>query len=208
MFTRESIFCGVGFLQISMYWVYFNFSIVLLNPYNICIIYSQVGTVLLYGVPIVSLVIEGNERLCLAQISNTLLKQFSYNEIHNRRVALGITCVQCTPVQLEILRRAGAMPVSSRRCGKCNNIFHIFNNVIHFLYLFIFLLFIYLFIYKRPKIYEYNNCRSHRSWRSLSGNHNKLNVQIRVSNSVLILIYIINIATPLFWKFYETIIIR
>lgn len=57
------------------------------------------------------------ERLCLAQISNTLLKQYSYNEVHNRRVALGINCVQCTPVQLEILRRAGAMPVSSRRCG-------------------------------------------------------------------------------------------
>jgi len=76
-----------------------------------------VGTVSLYGIHIVSLLIEGQERLCLAQISNTLLKQFSYNEIHNRRVALGITCVQCTPVQLEILRRAGAMPVSSRRCG-------------------------------------------------------------------------------------------
>ncbi|EDV90910.1 GH23975 [Drosophila grimshawi] len=79
--------------------------------------YQNVSTVLLYGIPIVSLYIEGQERLCLAQISNTLLKQFSYNEIHNRRVALGITCVQCTPVQLEILRRAGAMPVSSRRCG-------------------------------------------------------------------------------------------
>ncbi|XP_037925684.1 flocculation protein FLO11 [Hermetia illucens] len=78
---------------------------------------NQVGTVLLYGIPIVSLYIESQERLCLAQISNTLLKQYSYNEIHNRRVALGITCVQCTPVQLEILRRAGAMPVSSRRCG-------------------------------------------------------------------------------------------
>ncbi|XP_039291233.1 ski oncogene [Nilaparvata lugens] len=78
---------------------------------------NQVGTVVLYGVPIVSLVIDQTERLCLAQISNTLLKAFSYNEIHNRRVALGITCVQCTPVQLEILRRAGAMPVSSRRCG-------------------------------------------------------------------------------------------
>jgi len=38
--------------------------------------------------------IDGKERLCLAQISNTLLKNFSYNEIHNRRVALGITCVQ------------------------------------------------------------------------------------------------------------------
>ena len=77
----------------------------------------RVGTVQLHGVQIVSLTIEMQERLCLAQISNTLLKDFSYNEIHNRRVALGITCVQCTPVQLEILRRAGAMPISSRRCG-------------------------------------------------------------------------------------------
>ena len=78
---------------------------------------NQVGNVLLHGEYIVSLVIDNKERLCLAQISNTLLKDFSYNEIHNRRVALGITCVQCTPVQLEILRRAGAMPISSRRCG-------------------------------------------------------------------------------------------
>uniref|UniRef100_A0A665TW45 SKI family transcriptional corepressor 1b n=1 Tax=Echeneis naucrates TaxID=173247 RepID=A0A665TW45_ECHNA len=78
---------------------------------------NQVGETVLYGIPIVSLVIDGLERLCLAQISNTLLKNYSYNEIHNRRVALGITCVQCTPVQLEILRRAGAMPISSRRCG-------------------------------------------------------------------------------------------
>ena len=77
----------------------------------------RITTVLLQEVPIVCLWIDGCERLCLAQISNTLLKDFSYNEIHNRRVALGITCVQCTPVQLEILRRSGAMPVSSRRCG-------------------------------------------------------------------------------------------
>ncbi|XP_028295781.1 SKI family transcriptional corepressor 1 homolog-B-like isoform X2 [Gouania willdenowi] len=78
---------------------------------------NQVSETSLYGVPIVFLVIDGKERLCLAQISNTLLKNYSYNEIHNRRVALGITCVQCTPVQLELLRRAGAMPISSRRCG-------------------------------------------------------------------------------------------
>uniref|UniRef100_X2ARP5 c-SKI SMAD4-binding domain-containing protein n=1 Tax=Capitella teleta TaxID=283909 RepID=X2ARP5_CAPTE len=77
----------------------------------------HVSTTMLYGVPIVYLVIDEKERLCLAQISNTLLKKYSYNEIHNRRVALGITCVQCTPVQLEILRRAGAMAISSRRCG-------------------------------------------------------------------------------------------
>ncbi|XP_071964166.1 SKI family transcriptional corepressor 1 homolog-B-like [Antedon mediterranea] len=78
---------------------------------------EQCQTTVLYGVPIASLIIDNKERLCLAQISNTLLKKFSYNEIHNRRVALGITCIQCTPVQLEILRRAGAMPISSRRCG-------------------------------------------------------------------------------------------
>ncbi|XP_033109465.1 uncharacterized protein LOC117110778 [Anneissia japonica] len=78
---------------------------------------EQCHTTLLYNIPIASLAIDNKERLCLAQISNTLLKKYSYNEIHNRRVALGITCVQCTPVQLEILRRAGAMPISSRRCG-------------------------------------------------------------------------------------------
>uniref|UniRef100_A0A8C6SXP0 SKI family transcriptional corepressor 1b n=1 Tax=Neogobius melanostomus TaxID=47308 RepID=A0A8C6SXP0_9GOBI len=91
--TKEAVFPGAG-----------------LKP-------NQVSETVLYGIPIVSLVIDGQERLCLAQISNTLLKNYSYNEIHNRRVALGITCVQCTPVQLEILRRAGAMPISSRRCG-------------------------------------------------------------------------------------------
>ena len=78
---------------------------------------EQVGCVSLFGTPIVSLFVEGTERLCLAQISNTILRDFSYNEIHNRRVALGITCVQCSPSQLEVLRRAGAMPMSSRRCG-------------------------------------------------------------------------------------------
>lgn len=88
-----------------------------LQPYSSSLKPNQVSETALYGVNIVSLVIDGQERLCLAQISNTLLKHYSYNEIHNRRVALGITCVQCTPVQLEILRRAGAMPISSRRCG-------------------------------------------------------------------------------------------
>ncbi|PIK44179.1 hypothetical protein BSL78_18955 [Apostichopus japonicus] len=78
---------------------------------------AQCHTVILFGAPIAALIMDGVERLCLAQISNILLKDYSYNEIHNRRVALGVTCVQCTPVQLEMLRRVGAMPASSRRCG-------------------------------------------------------------------------------------------
>jgi hypothetical protein len=76
-----------------------------------------VSTTLIRNVPIISIIIDEQERLCLSQISNTLLKDYSYNEIHNRRVALDINCVQCSPTQLEILRRAGAMPISSRRCG-------------------------------------------------------------------------------------------
>lgn len=51
---------------------------------------SEVRTVMLYGVPIIALIMDGVERLCLAQISNTLLKNFSYNEIHNRQVGIFI----------------------------------------------------------------------------------------------------------------------
>ncbi|CAH8673902.1 unnamed protein product [Schistosoma rodhaini] len=78
---------------------------------------NNLYTIKLRDQPLVCLNMGGVKRLCLAQISSTLLKQYSYNEIHNRRVALGITCVQCTPSQLELLREAGAMPASSRRCG-------------------------------------------------------------------------------------------
>nr|CAH8870772.1 unnamed protein product [Trichobilharzia regenti] len=79
--------------------------------------YDHLYTIKLRNQTLVCLNMNGVKRLCLAQISSTLLRQYSYNEIHNRRVALGITCVQCTPNQLELLREAGAMPTSSRRCG-------------------------------------------------------------------------------------------
>ena len=78
---------------------------------------SKMSSVCIRGQFMASLSIDSKERVCLAQISNTLLRKYSYNEIHNRRVALGINCIQCTPGQLEMLREAGAMPVSSRRCG-------------------------------------------------------------------------------------------
>ncbi|CAF0814320.1 unnamed protein product [Brachionus calyciflorus] len=78
---------------------------------------NKISTVFIRGLSMISLKIDGKDRVCLAQLSNSLLKKYSYNEIHNRRVALGINCVQCTTSQLEILRNAGAMPASSRRCG-------------------------------------------------------------------------------------------
>ena len=78
---------------------------------------EPVCSVRVRGVDIFALRMSGELRLCLAQLSSRLLSEFSYNEIHNRRVALGISCAQCTPLQLEQLRRAGAMPLTSRRCG-------------------------------------------------------------------------------------------
>jgi hypothetical protein len=80
-----------------------NISLDTLNLYQ----QNKVSKVTIRSVAVTSLLIDGKERLCLAQISNTILKNYSYNEIHNRRVALGINCIQCTPVQLEILRRTG-----------------------------------------------------------------------------------------------------
>mgnify|MGYP001801127009 FL=1 len=44
----------------------------------------EVGTVTLNDVQLVSLIVNNEERVCLAQLSNTLLKDYSYNEIHNR----------------------------------------------------------------------------------------------------------------------------
>lgn len=58
-------------------------------------ILNKLSTVKIRGFSMISILIDGKERICLSQISNTLLKKFSYNEIHNRRVALGINCHQC-----------------------------------------------------------------------------------------------------------------
>ncbi|KAI0207141.1 SKI family transcriptional corepressor 2, partial [Lamellibrachia satsuma] len=77
----------------------------------------RAGVTVFCGQTLACLHVDNAEHLSLAQISNTLLRSFSYNDIHNRRVALGITCTQCTPAQLEVLRRAGATPTASRRCG-------------------------------------------------------------------------------------------
>ncbi|KAL3315885.1 SKI transcriptional corepressor [Cichlidogyrus casuarinus] len=75
------------------------------------------STIVLYGQTLVYLTVNGQKRLCLTQVSRLLLSKYSYNEIHNRRVALGITCVQCSPAQTDLFRRSGAMPPDSRRCG-------------------------------------------------------------------------------------------
>ncbi len=51
----------------------------LMQSHFVIVLNEKIGTVILYGVPIVSLMMETKERLCLAQISSTLLKDYSYN---------------------------------------------------------------------------------------------------------------------------------
>jgi len=64
---------------------------------------SYVSTCTIRGVPIVSLITDSKERLCLAQISNDLLKDFSYNEIHNRRVGMRTSKQNCFFIELNLL---------------------------------------------------------------------------------------------------------
>ena len=80
----------------------------------------RTGVTVLCGQTLACLHVDNTEHLSLAQISNTLLRRFSYNDIHNRRVALGITCTQCTPAQVSLIYIATlksflvGVPVSSQ----------------------------------------------------------------------------------------------
>ncbi len=47
------------------------------------------STTTIRGKTLHTLLVGGIERICLSQLSTSLLAPFSYNEIHNRRVALG-----------------------------------------------------------------------------------------------------------------------
>ncbi len=66
---------------------------------------------------LVALLETDYEFVCLAQLSVTLLKDFNYNQINNRRMSLGIEAVQCTAEQLELLKSACAAPCSMKRSG-------------------------------------------------------------------------------------------
>lgn len=55
-----------------------------MSAVTLCEEKHRIQSIVLSGTALVSLTIDGEERVCLAQLSNTLLKNYSYNEIHNR----------------------------------------------------------------------------------------------------------------------------
>ncbi|XP_062855676.1 v-ski avian sarcoma viral oncogene homolog a [Trichomycterus rosablanca] len=72
---------------------------------------------LLEGEGISCFVVGGEKRLCLPQILNTVLRDFSLQQINAVCDELHIYCSRCTAEQLEILKVVGILPFSAPSCG-------------------------------------------------------------------------------------------
>lgn len=73
------------------------------------------------GEPIACFNVGGEKRLCLPQILNTVLREFSLAQINTVCDELRIFCSRCTPWQLDALREAGVLPHTATSCGLITN---------------------------------------------------------------------------------------
>uniref|UniRef100_A0A8C2FKN7 Ski oncogene n=1 Tax=Cyprinus carpio TaxID=7962 RepID=A0A8C2FKN7_CYPCA len=71
----------------------------------------------LEGETISCFVVGGEKRLCLPQILNTVLRDFSLQQINSVCDDLHVYCSRCTADQLEILKVMGILPFSAPSCG-------------------------------------------------------------------------------------------
>lgn len=78
---------------------------------------SNLTETLLHGERITCFVVGGERRLCLHDILNTILRDFSVQQINNACQRLQIACLEATPRQLDILKRSGLLPVGAPNCG-------------------------------------------------------------------------------------------
>lgn len=78
---------------------------------------SQLMETLLHGERISCFLVGGEKRLCLHDILNTILKDFSVQEINSACQKLSIACLESTPRQLEILKRSQLLPAGAPNCG-------------------------------------------------------------------------------------------
>ncbi|NXF11693.1 SKI protein, partial [Smithornis capensis] len=72
---------------------------------------------ILEGETISCFVVGGEKRLCLPQILNSVLRDFSLQQINSVCDELHIYCSRCTADQLEILKVMGILPFSAPSCG-------------------------------------------------------------------------------------------
>nr|CEI71550.1 Cs ski like protein [Cupiennius salei] len=61
--------------------------------------------------------VGGEDRLCLPQILNTVLRGFSLAQINSVCDTLHIFCSRCNYDQLEVLKATGVLPLSAPSCG-------------------------------------------------------------------------------------------
>ncbi|XP_077998067.1 ski oncogene-like [Glandiceps talaboti] len=94
---------------------------------------SERSETILEGETISCFIVGGEKRLCLPQILNSVLRDFSLQEINAVCDDLHIYCSRCNPEQLEILKILGILPFSAPSCGLitktdaerlCNKLLH------------------------------------------------------------------------------------
>ena len=71
----------------------------------------------LEGETIACFVVGGEKRLCLPQVLNSVLRDFSLAQINAVCDDLQIFCSRCNPEQLEALQSTGILPDSAPSCG-------------------------------------------------------------------------------------------
>jgi hypothetical protein len=72
---------------------------------------------LLHGERISCFVVGGEKRLCLHDILNTILKDFSVQQINSACQKLQIACLESSPRQLDILKKNHLLPTGAPNCG-------------------------------------------------------------------------------------------
>ena len=78
---------------------------------------SEKTETILEGETIACFIVGGEKRLCLPQILNSVLREFSLQQINGVCDELHIYCSRCSPEQLEILKVTGVLPFSAPSCG-------------------------------------------------------------------------------------------
>jgi hypothetical protein len=78
---------------------------------------SKSETTLSSGERITCFIVGGEKRLCLPEILNTVLKDFSLQEINAACERLHIYCSRCTNEQLDVLKKTQVLPMNAPSCG-------------------------------------------------------------------------------------------
>ncbi|XP_025837119.1 ski oncogene-like [Agrilus planipennis] len=78
---------------------------------------SERSETILEGETISCFVVGGEKRLCLPQVLNSVLRDFTLMQINQECDRLQIYCSRCTPEQLNVLKNQGILPSTAPSCG-------------------------------------------------------------------------------------------